>query len=98
MVDSQPAIPRPLVIENIFRVAVMVMAAAIGWTFNAVTDHEVRLVKIESNRFTSEDGRNLTRGIEERIRALEIEMATTRASLVEMFGVMRRIEEKLDKK
>lgn len=76
---------------------VIALAAAVGWTFNAVTDHEVRIVKIESNRFTAQDGRALTKGIEERIRAVEIEMATTKARLNEIYEVLRRIEAKLDK-
>lgn len=97
MVDSQIAYPRSLIFENIFRLMVIALAAAVGWTFNAVTDHEVRIVKIESNRFTAQDGRALTKGIEERIRAVEIEMATTKARLNEIYEVLRRIEAKLDK-
>lgn len=97
MVDSQIVYPRSLIFENIFRLMVIALAAAVGWTFNAVTDHEVRIVKIESNRFTAQDGRNLTKGIEERIRAVEIEMATTKARLNEIYEVLRRIEAKLDK-
>ena len=95
MVDSLPVYPRSLIIENVFRLLVIALAAGVGWTFNAVTDHEVRIVKIESNRFTAQDGRSLTKGIEERIRAVEIEMATTKARLNEIYEVMRRIEAKL---
>lgn len=98
MVGDKPVPASGVILENIFRLAVVALAAAVGWTFNAITDHEVRLVKIESNRFTSQDGQLLIRALEVKLQALEVKVVRTETKVDEMKAELRRLAEAIQGK
>lgn len=101
-------VQKTLVVENLFRVIVIAIAAAVGWGFNAITDHEVRIVKIEANRFTSQDGQRLIAALEVKLQVIldrlarndsqtADRLARTETKVDEMKSEIRRLLEKIDK-
>lgn len=88
---------RGVVVEQIYRFSVIALAAACGFIFSTIWDHESRLVRIESNRFTATDGKTLVSTLGARLGVLEIQMARAETKLDELREHIQRLIEKVDK-
>jgi len=79
--------------DVLLRVAQLVLALClpvVGWTFARVQDHEVRLVRIESSRFTSRDAKELLTEFQ-----ANYPPAWLRDDMVELKATMRSVEQRM---
>lgn len=88
---------RNLMTEQLYRLAVIALAGTCGFIINSIWDHESRLVRIESNRFTASDGEALVSKLEMRLGVLELQMARAETKLDELREHIQRLLEKVEK-
>ena len=93
MGGSAVAYPRAVIAEHFFRLVALAAAAGVGWGFNAITDHEVRLAQIESSRFTAKEGRALVQSLETKFQVVLDRLAATDAGVADRLA---RTETKVD--
>lgn len=86
-----------ILVEQLYRLAVIALAGTCGFILNSIWDHESRLVRIEASRFTAADGRALVTQLEARLGVLELQMARAETKLDELREHIQRLIDKVDK-
>ena len=79
--------------DVLYRLAVIFLSGAVGVIFNSIWDHEARIIRIESNRFTTADAQLLVKAVESRVGELGIKMARAETKIDDLRAQIQRLLE-----